>query len=92
MGGYLAAAYALQHPEHVAQLILVSPVGVPRKPSDWDERMQNRFAPTYCPCRLCRDYKICRCSGFMWKTLGSLWNRGYTPQGDSDSLSLTTPA
>jgi pimeloyl-ACP methyl ester carboxylesterase len=55
MGGYLAAAYALQHPEHVAQLILVSPVGVPRKPADWDERMQNRFAPARYPRRLsCR--------------------------------------
>ena len=43
MGGYLAAVYALQHPEHVAQLILVSPVGVPRKPSDWDDRMSNRL-------------------------------------------------
>jgi pimeloyl-ACP methyl ester carboxylesterase len=40
MGGYLAAVYALQRPQHVAQLILVSPVGVPRKPSDWDENLR----------------------------------------------------
>jgi pimeloyl-ACP methyl ester carboxylesterase len=54
MGGYLAAVYALQHPQHVAQLVLVSPVGVPTKPSDWDERMQNRCPPGRCRCR-CRN-------------------------------------
>ncbi|ORZ38272.1 Alpha/Beta hydrolase protein [Catenaria anguillulae PL171] len=34
LGGYLAANYALRHPDKVAQLILVSPVGVPARPAE----------------------------------------------------------
>ncbi len=30
MGGYLAAAYALKYPDHVAHLILVCPAGIVR--------------------------------------------------------------
>ncbi|GFR44731.1 hypothetical protein Agub_g6057, partial [Astrephomene gubernaculifera] len=38
LGGYLAASYALRHPEHVAHLVLVCPAGVPKAPEDWERR------------------------------------------------------
>ena len=32
LGGYLAATYALQHPEHVKHLLLICPAGIVRLP------------------------------------------------------------
>ena len=32
LGGYLAATYALQHPEHVKHLMLICPAGIVRLP------------------------------------------------------------
>jgi pimeloyl-ACP methyl ester carboxylesterase len=39
LGGYLSARYALQHPEHVKGLILLSPAGVPEQP-DIEDRVE----------------------------------------------------
>ncbi|KAL3777935.1 hypothetical protein ACHAW5_007108 [Stephanodiscus triporus] len=38
MGGYLATAYTERHPDRVHRLILLSPVGVPRRPVEEEER------------------------------------------------------
>ena len=37
MGGYLAAAYAERHPDRVHKLVLLSPVGLPRRPEPEEE-------------------------------------------------------
>jgi cardiolipin-specific phospholipase len=37
MGGYLAAAYAERHPDRVHKLVLLSPVGLPRRPGREEE-------------------------------------------------------
>eukprot|EP00879_Flechtneria_rotunda_P006913 GHRR01007260.1.p1 GENE.GHRR01007260.1~~GHRR01007260.1.p1 ORF type:complete len:413 (+),score=123.85 GHRR01007260.1:218-1456(+) len=38
LGGYLAATYALRHPEQVEHLVLVGPAGIPAKPEGWESR------------------------------------------------------
>eukprot|EP00882_Tetradesmus_deserticola_P007407 GHRQ01007804.1.p1 GENE.GHRQ01007804.1~~GHRQ01007804.1.p1 ORF type:complete len:467 (+),score=186.71 GHRQ01007804.1:110-1510(+) len=38
LGGYLAASYALRHPEQVQHLVLVGPAGIPSKPEGWESR------------------------------------------------------
>ena len=35
LGAYLAAFYAMKHPSNIMKLVLLSPVGVPKKPEDW---------------------------------------------------------
>ncbi|KAJ1965959.1 hypothetical protein GGI12_000390 [Dipsacomyces acuminosporus] len=40
-GGYMSALYALRYPEHVEKLILVSPIGVPEAPPDYEERLRS---------------------------------------------------
>jgi len=40
IGGYLATCYALEYPERVERLILVSPVGIPRRPVDGNAMMR----------------------------------------------------
>lgn len=39
-GGYASALYALKYPQHVNQLVLVSPVGIPEKPKESMEAMK----------------------------------------------------
>ncbi|KAJ9530113.1 hypothetical protein QJQ45_023374 [Haematococcus lacustris] len=39
LGGYLAACYALAHPEDVKHLVLVCPAGVPQAPEDWQRNV-----------------------------------------------------
>lgn len=38
LGGFLAACYAERFPDRVDRLVLLSPVGVPKKPEGWDEQ------------------------------------------------------
>ncbi|GBG00298.1 1-acylglycerol-3-phosphate O-acyltransferase-like [Raphidocelis subcapitata] len=45
LGGYLAAAYALRHPDHVQHLVLVCPAGVPEKPEGWESRFSSPAVP-----------------------------------------------
>ncbi|KAI8474553.1 MAG: Alpha/Beta hydrolase protein [Monoraphidium minutum] len=44
LGGYLAAAYALRHPDHVQHLVLVCPAGIPEKPDGWESRFTSGTA------------------------------------------------
>ena len=36
LGGYLSSRYALKYPENITNLILFSPVGVPKKPDNFN--------------------------------------------------------
>jgi pimeloyl-ACP methyl ester carboxylesterase len=44
LGGYLAATYALERPEKVKHLVLVSPAGLPEQPEGWRESLHQRVA------------------------------------------------
>ena len=35
-GGYIAAQYAMQYPEKITRVVLMSPVGLPARPGAWD--------------------------------------------------------
>ncbi|GMH32785.1 hypothetical protein BSKO_00619 [Bryopsis sp. KO-2023] len=66
MGGYLAANYALRHPERVEHLILVSPAAVDKRPEDLE---RPKWAESPWTVR-----------GQAWRTFSFLWNVGATPQ------------
>jgi cardiolipin-specific phospholipase len=36
MGGYISTVYALRYPEDIEKLLLLSPVGVPEKPEEYN--------------------------------------------------------
>lgn len=42
LGGFLSACYALKYPERVERLILVSPVGIPERPENFEESIEQR--------------------------------------------------
>lgn len=47
LGGFLSACYALKYPERVEKLILVSPVGLPEKPDDFEDGLMARVCGAY---------------------------------------------
>ena len=68
LGGYIATVYALRHPEDVTKLLLLSPVGVPEKPQDFDNaEIVQRFD----------SFK-----GKVYaKSVLYLWSKNFTPFG-----------
>ena len=63
MGGYLSVAYAEKYPQHVEKLILLSPVGVPERQTEDENRISS--LPFYVRA--------------MIKTARYLFNKGVTP-------------
>jgi len=58
MGGYLSTVYGLAHPDRIIRLILLSPVGVPESPPDFEERFAARAK---------EDWKL-RTAQWLWKS------------------------
>ena len=38
LGAYFAALYAIKSPKNIQKVILMSPIGIPSRPDDWDEK------------------------------------------------------
>eukprot|EP01083_Nonionella_stella_P148485 470038_1 len=75
LGAYSTILYALKYPQHIAHLILISPVGLPQKPeTDNNKSIQNRNLSVTLRL-LIRFFKL-------------LWDNGYTP---SDILRYLGP-
>ena len=66
MGGYLSVAYTEKYPQHVDQLLLLSPAGVPDDPPEQIEARRARFINST-PRRI------------AYSAFRNLWASGYTP-------------
>eukprot|EP00584_Thalassiosira_punctigera_P003632 CAMPEP_0172534504 /NCGR_PEP_ID=MMETSP1067-20121228/6842_1 /TAXON_ID=265564 ORGANISM="Thalassiosira punctigera, Strain Tpunct2005C2" /NCGR_SAMPLE_ID=MMETSP1067 /ASSEMBLY_ACC=CAM_ASM_000444 /LENGTH=540 /DNA_ID=CAMNT_0013319305 /DNA_START=155 /DNA_END=1777 /DNA_ORIENTATION=- len=73
MGGYLSVAYAERYPQHVERLILLSPVGVPKRQPEDESRIGS--LPLHVRA--------------MIKTARYLFNKGITPGSFLRSLPLS---
>lgn len=68
LGGYLSSVYAIKYQREIEKLILLSPVGIPEKPSDFD---YNNVAKRF-------DTFSKRVGA---KVVLMLWDRSFTPFG-----------
>jgi len=62
-GGYMAGVYAMRYPHRVSRLILLSPVGVPQQPADYQQRLSHMSTPQRA----------------LFGLVNTLWQRGVTP-------------
>eukprot|EP00884_Botryococcus_braunii_P004708 jgi/Botrbrau1/14238/Bobra.0381s0002.2 len=65
LGGYVAATYALRHPDHVQHLLLVCPAGVGTMPDSWKEPEWARNPWTL--------------RGQLYRLTNRMWDAGVTP-------------
>ncbi|KAJ2452833.1 hypothetical protein EV183_002642 [Coemansia sp. RSA 2336] len=95
-GGYMSALYALKHPDRVEKLVLISPIGIPEPPPDYDEKLRQGFGPArrrsapadkpstpeYEPAEDSNDSSAPPSrSRIMWFRLAmGLWERNFAPQ------------
>lgn len=62
---FIAACYALRHPEHVEHLVLICPAGVPKEPEDWQQKILGKV----------NGWKAYAYKASVWA-----WESGVTPQ------------
>ncbi|KAJ1737193.1 hypothetical protein LPJ72_000733 [Coemansia sp. Benny D160-2] len=96
-GGYMSTLYALKYPERVEKLVLVSPIGLPEEPPDYQEKLRNGFrvsrsrnkpaagqdtTPEYEEADPKAEAPApSRAWMLMFRAAIGLWDRNYTPQG-----------
>jgi len=66
LGGYLGSLFAIQYPQKITRLILLSPVGVPKKPESFDLQkiIEKQGSGT---------------GRFVMRQAVSMWDNGWTP-------------
>ena len=67
LGGYISSIYAMRYPEEIKKLLLLSPVGLPHKPEDYDKKMLERMDS--------------RTKRIGVKMVHYFWENNYTPFG-----------